>query len=340
MIRRFLRAPFRRNGPSAHAQLLTRLDEQDAGVARLRLRLDEAVLALDQRHLDHYALTELARAELRLRADAIDDALSSPDGPVAELLAAEIAQLDGYLIHHTAMLRRDIEAVRAATPRDAPGVDVVVRAGDFDLALPDAGPQQIDFLQRLTGTSFEPGLSAVLRREIRPGSRAVEVGAATGLQMLTMARAVGEDGALIAFEGDPRMAVSLRRSLALNGFAKRAEVREVGLAGPRAASTLDAEIAEGTRVDLVRVGAEDVAPAIWAGSERLRRDNPGIVFVVGWSAAHLRRAGHDPAVAMAGIRAAGFAPFVIARGDEEGGLSPLERDPAELEAGVLLLRRA
>ena len=43
---------------------------------------------------------------------------------------------------------------------------------------------------------------------------------------------------------------------------------------------------------------------------------------------------------MAGIRAAGFAPFVVARGDEEGGLSPLERDPAELEAGVPLIRRA
>jgi hypothetical protein len=339
VIRRLL-VPFRRREPPANAQLLARLDEQDAAVARLRLRLDEAVLALDQRHLDHYALTELARAELQLRANRIDDALSSPDGPVAELLAAEAGQLDSYLIHHTAMLRRDIEALRATVPPSTAGVDVVVRAAGFDLSVPDADARLIDVLQRLTGTSFEPGLGALLLREIRPGSRVVEVVVATGLQMLRMAQAVGEGGEVVTFEGDPRRAVSLRRSLALNGLASRAEVREVAVAGPRAVSTLDAEIAPGTRVDLVRVGAEGVAPSVWAGSERLRRDNPGIVYVVAWSGSHLRAAGADPATAMAAIREAGFTPFVLAQGDEEGGITPLQRDPSELESGILLLRRA
>jgi hypothetical protein len=339
VIRRLL-APFRREEPPVNAHLLSRLDEQDAAVARLRLRLDEAVLALDQRHLDHYALTELARAQLQLRANAIDDALSSPDGPVAELLAAEAGLLDSYLIHHTALVRRDIEALRAAIPRSAAGVDVVVRAAGFDLSLPDTDPGLIDVLQRLTGTNFEPGLGALLRREIRPGAHAVEVIAATGVQMLRMAEAVGEGGELVAFEGDPRRAVSLRRSLALNGLASRAEVREVALAGAHGASTLDAEIAQGTRVDLVRVGAEDIAATVWAGSERLRRDNPGIVFVVAWSASHLLAAGADPATVVAAIREEGFAPFVLVQGDEEGSIAPLQRDPAELENGILLLRRA
>ena len=48
MIRR-LRARFRIvRSPSEQARLDARLDEQDAAVARLRLRLDEAVLALDR----------------------------------------------------------------------------------------------------------------------------------------------------------------------------------------------------------------------------------------------------------------------------------------------------
>lgn len=345
MIRRVLRQParlFRSSSqePGFEERLLARLAQQDAEVARLRLRLDEAVLGLDQRMLDHYALTELARAEVRLRANAIDDALASPDGPVAELLAAESALLDSYLIHHVALLREDIAAARAPGTPAMPEVDVVLRAGDFDLSVPSADPELIEFLRLRVGAEFEPGLRAVLEREIEPGARVVEVVAAFGLQMLTMARAVGEDGELTCFEGAPRMAISLRRSLALNGFASRAQVREAALAGPRATTTLDAEIAEGTRVDLVRVGAEGVGPAVWAGAERVRRDNPDVVFVVAWSASHLTRAGHAPAGAMADIRAAGFAPFLIARGDPAGGLTELTRDPAVLEAAVLLLRRA
>lgn len=340
MIRR-LRARFRIvRSPSEQARLDARLDEQDAEAARLRLRLDEAVLALDRRILDHYALTELARQEMHLRTDAIDRALSSPDGSVAELLAAEAALLDTYLIHHTETLRSDIAAARAGLGATVPEADVVVRAGDFDLCLPSADPDLIELLRLRSGDEFEPGLRAVLQRELKAGSRAVEVHAASGVHLLTMARAVGEEGELVCFEPSPRNAVSLRRTLALNGFQNRAEVRERAVAGPGATTTLDAEIPAGTSVDLVRVGAEGVAPVVWAGTERIRRDNPNVVFVVAWSASHLTNAGHAPATAMGQIRAAGFAPFAIAQGDAAGGIVALEGDAAELEGGLLLLRRA
>ena len=84
-------------------------------------------------------------------------------------------------------------------------------------------------------------------------------------------------------------------------------------------STLDSQIPPGTRVDLVKLDVEGAEPLVWRGAERIRRENPDIVFVVEWSASHLERAGFEPAAVMAEIRAAGFAPFLIATDDPKGG---------------------
>jgi hypothetical protein len=120
-VRRALR---RSSAPASWwGQLSARLDEQDAAIARLQLALAQAQLALDRRMLDHYALTELALAKMHLRADAIESALSSPDGSVAELLAAESALVDSYLIHHIAELGRELAAGRGmvAPASEEPG---------------------------------------------------------------------------------------------------------------------------------------------------------------------------------------------------------------------------
>ena len=63
----------------------------------MRLALDEAVLALDRRMLDHYALTELALADARhreKRIPGIKDMLGA-GGSIAELLRTESVLFNG-----------------------------------------------------------------------------------------------------------------------------------------------------------------------------------------------------------------------------------------------------
>jgi FkbM family methyltransferase len=56
-----------------------------------------------------------------------------------------------------------------------------------------------------------------VRRCLRPGMRALDVGAGFGVYTLAMAQAVGKDGRIWAFEPTAATAELLRRSLALNG---------------------------------------------------------------------------------------------------------------------------
>ena len=84
-----------------HPRLEAHLAEQDVKRAELLLALDASVLALDRRLLDLYALVEATRAEVELRfakldlradveraharrhADSTEQALMSPEGPLA-----------------------------------------------------------------------------------------------------------------------------------------------------------------------------------------------------------------------------------------------------------------
>jgi protein O-GlcNAc transferase len=57
-----------------------------------------------------------------------------------------------------------------------------------------------------------------VRRWLRPGMRAVDVGASYGLYTLAMASAVGATGRVWAFEPTPAVADYLDRSVRLNGL--------------------------------------------------------------------------------------------------------------------------
>jgi FkbM family methyltransferase len=362
MIQRLLR----------RGNLSARLDAQHAAMAELRLALDQAVLALDRRMLDHYALTELALAETRLRAEVIESELkdiAGPSGRLADLVTTEGMLFDGYLAHHVAELRRDLGVNRGAVSPSAPGLDLLVLAGAYDLVVPSVEHGLVAYLLRHGFDGVEPGVRRALARELRPGATAIDAGANIGLHALAMAAAIGEEGRLICFEPVPHLAAGVRRTLAINGFAGRAEVRAIALAdsegtsafnvaehGPMSSlfalpeataaeaieverSTLDAQIGDGAPVALVKLDVEGAEPLVWRGAERVRRENRELVFVLEWSASHFERAGFDPAAFMAEIREDGFGAFRIATEDPEGALSPLADDPATLEGCNLLLRR-
>jgi FkbM family methyltransferase len=75
------------------------------------------------------------------------------------------------------------------------------------------------------GTS-EPSLQQALVELLNPGDVFYDLGANVGFFTLLAARLVGPDGAVIAFEPDPRNAQALRSNIALNGLANVAVVEQ------------------------------------------------------------------------------------------------------------------
>lgn len=159
---------------------------------------------------------------------------------------------------------------------------------------------------------WERWITDALARMVRPGDRVVEVGANFGYHSLAMARAVGAEGRLTAFEANPRLASLLGKTLRFNGYADRASVfakAAADVAGGRNlivsrrnagggalsddagamgddgelirvdSVTLD-EAVEGP-VDLIRMDAEGSEPLILKGASRLlARDE--VVVVMEW----------------------------------------------------------
>jgi hypothetical protein len=330
------------------------LGEQDTTAAELRLALDAGILALDRRLLDVYALTETARREIQERivtlsalteaaraesqqqAESIEETLAAPESPLAELISAEAHRIDSYLVHHFTKLRKDLGLDLAPSAPFAADVDIVVPNAGFDVSVPSFERDLVAAVAGRDPAIVSPGVRALVARELRPGALAVDAYASIGLHALAMAENVGAGGSVVCFEPVSRVAVSLRRTLVLNGFAERADVRETAL---NSGSTLDAQLASGTRVDMVRLDLDGAEPLAWRGAERVRTQNPQIVVLMQWSASRLAASGCRPAAFMAEIRSAGFAPFQIAADDPAAPLSPLEYDPASLEAFGILLRR-
>lgn len=153
---------------------------------------------------------------------------------------------------------------------------------------------------------FEPEL-AFLRRWLRPGMNAVDVGANHGVFALTMARLVGPEGQVTAFEPGLEAQGLLERSIARNGLANlelvRAAVAEIpgeallhdGNGSSEAASlaggtgrpgrkvrvtTLDAEWSRlgCPPVDFVKIDVEGFEGQVIAGAHRLLRDAAPLVM--------------------------------------------------------------
>jgi FkbM family methyltransferase len=63
---------------------------------------------------------------------------------------------------------------------------------------------------------YEPAFAQALLKLARPGAVAVDAGAHHGYFTVLLAKAVGPDGAVVAFEADPDNAAVVRRNVALN----------------------------------------------------------------------------------------------------------------------------
>jgi FkbM family methyltransferase len=164
---------------------------------------------------------------------------------------------------------------------------------------------------------YEPAVAAALERLVRPGWTCLDVGAHVGYFTLLLARLVGEEGKILAFEATPENARLLARNVRLNKLEGRVMVENLAVAdrsaeldlyparsGGSTEWTLDSEFASredrvpiarravpvravalddyfpaGTPVELVKMDIEGGEARALPGMRRLLRDARPIVLL-------------------------------------------------------------
>lgn len=184
---------------------------------------------------------------------------------------------------------------------------------------------------------YEPTETAFFLRSIKPGQTVVDVGANIGYYTLLLARAVGPEGRVYAFEPEPRNFEILRQNVALNGYrnvvlenaavssavgALDLFVNEKNLGDHQAydsgegrarvtvrSVTLDDYLENGRPVDFVKMDIQGWEAAALAGMRATLEANPDVVLVSEVWPKGMRAAGFDPASYLGELEALGFHLF-------------------------------
>lgn len=189
--------------------------------------------------------------------------------------------------------------------------NVVIRiCGDVDIVVPDQLQLMTTYVLLEQEDWFEDEIK-FLRRYLRSGMHALDIGANYGLYALSMARTIGQNGRVVAVEPCSSTAAFLRASITLNGFgnvevvqsalsnrvgtaqlhlSKNSELNALTVAGPTSDAselvelkTLDAlaEQCRIDRVDFLKMDAEGEEQRIIAGGLGfLRRHSPLIMYEI------------------------------------------------------------
>ena len=205
----------------------------------------------------------------------------------------------------------------------------VARPGpDFALLSPDAAlvtlhdghllyvdPQDDSVSAHLIARGvWEFWVDQAVRGLVRPGDRVVEVGANVGYFTVLMASLVGPQGRIVTFEANPMLADLVRRSVSLNGYLPRVEVRaeaasdtvgaldfvtcrrsnggghilaNAGDFGPETihvrapCTTLDVAFPDGA-VDVIRIDAEGAEGLVFRGARDLIARSPTLRICMEW----------------------------------------------------------
>jgi FkbM family methyltransferase len=164
---------------------------------------------------------------------------------------------------------------------------------------------------------WEPNIETLIPQFLPNGGTAIEIGANVGCHVITMARAAGSPGRVIAVEANPVVAQMLRATIEINGLANTTVVQTaildcakevelwaspfhlgggaVGVPGweqdPNLndwirhkvhAITLDDLAADVANVDLIHIDAEGCELAILAGADKLLARSPAVKIIAEW----------------------------------------------------------
>lgn len=198
---------------------------------------------------------------------------------------------------------------------------------------------------------------------VKPGMKAVDLGANMGYFSLLLSDLVGEAGSVHAFEPNPHIAAMLRDTIDINGFAGRTKVHQIALsdksgkasffidpARPMNATMINREDHEIVTVptqrfddidglsnaDFIKIDVEGAEQALWAGMAKRLADPRPLTIIMEFTAARY----NDAAAFVDSIVDCGFALEFI---DSEHGLLPTNKadilaKPAHIDQ-LLVLRR-
>lgn len=197
-----------------------------------------------------------------------------------------------------------------------------VRTVDGYVLVPKAARELYILLADSPAEGLEPGTHRCLKALVDPGMTVVDVGANVGMLSLALARSVGAQGKVYAFEAEPQFQDLLAKSFVLNGvpwvdLRRQAVGRAAGqatfhvspiaghsslydLPGEEASSArqitvevvaLDVALADVSNVDLVKIDVEGAELDVLAGMERLIARSPNLVIVAEFGPTHLTRVG-------------------------------------------------
>ena len=326
---------------TATAPLLERRLSEE--LERVRFRLEATLHAVEQR---------LTGMTCRCLDQRLRERLA--------LLHQEVASLEtraAQLVRSTdLLLQRNILSL---------GQDFAVRTDAGYLLLPAEDPALLVTVVE-TGGRLEPGTLAIVSSLLRKDDFLIDVGANIGTFTLPAARQVGARGRVLALEPAPRIADLLRRTAALNGVSAWVDVQgcaasdvegivRFGLSAQTThnslwppddtvqtidveARPLDALVAPGSRVSVVKIDVEGAELQVWRSMRRIVSESPELVVVLEFGPEHLRRAGITVAAWFAELTAYGHTAWEI---DEAAGSLRSLRDTGLTDVfslNILLMR--
>ena len=185
---------------------------------------------------------------------------------------------------------------------------------------------------------WQPDMSDLVARLVRPGMTVIDAGANVGFISVQASKLVGPTGHVYCIEADPANVSILRANLWRNGctnaevlpVAAWSEQTELNLnvvpeggpcthvsAGPPDASTIPAyrldDLVE-TKVDYVKIDCEGTDHLVLSGAMGLFERNPDLIATVEFTPDHATHTGDSPDEILETYREMGLKPFLVSVG--------------------------
>lgn len=256
---------------------------------------------------------------------------------MTSMLAERFERMEGITVNRLHELD-----IKTRGPHDYDDDTVAVRLNDGYVLIPRSATHLRILLADAPADGLEPGTTRVLRKLLRPGMTAVDVGANVGALALTCARAVGPTGTVFAFEPEPAFADLLAKAFDLNGVpwiqlrraaasstSGRASFHISPVGGhsslyplpkdeQRRETTIDVEICtlddavgESRTVNLVKMDVEGAELDVFAGMKKIVQKNLDLAIIAEFGRSHLKNQGVSADDWLDKFRSAGFSVFAI-----------------------------
>lgn len=200
---------------------------------------------------------------------------------------------------------------------------------------------------------FEYGTEKCFREKLKPGMTVVDIGANLGIFTL---HALSGGCDVISFEPTPHTFRILKDNMILNGYeeSNRVQLRQCAVGKEKGTCNfttytnicghnsmfgevddtaevievpvvvLDEEVPSGKKIDIIKIDVEGAEPLVFAGMQRIIRENENINIFMEFAPGFLRRAGFDPDGFLNEIETAGLRIRVI--NDETGEIEEIRRE--------------